>query len=141
MSLADGSRHASTCILHFQIEGGSSDLATYILEDEDHTLGNALRYTLMRRYVGPARVPTPALCYPHHHYPPPPTCTPHHSTDTAFCGYTVPHPTENRINIRLQTKGKPAHDVLRSGLQTLAASADYMETAFDKALAKYDASK
>ena len=27
------------------------------------------------------------------------------SPDVSFCGYTVPHPSENKINLRVQTKG------------------------------------
>ena len=32
-------------------------------------------------------------------------CPPSFSPDVEFCGYSVPHPTENRINFRIQTKG------------------------------------
>lgn len=95
-----------------QIEDPSSpDLVTYIMEDEDHTLGNALRYVLMR------------------------------SKDTSFCGYSVPHPTESRINIRLQTTGKPAHEVMKEGIDTLAAAGDAMSAAFEAALDQFDAGK
>ena len=100
------------CGLFVQIEDPSSpDLVTYIMENEDHTLGNALRYILMR------------------------------SKDTSFCGYSVPHPTESRINIRLQTTGKPAHDVMKEGIETLTAVGDAMSSSFEAALAKFDAEK
>lgn len=95
-----------------QIEDpANADLVTYVMEDEDHTLGNALRYTLMR------------------------------SKDTAFCGYSVPHPTESRINIRLQTTGRPAHEVMQEGISNLKAASDAMASAFDAALADFDASE
>ena len=45
--------------------------ATYIFYDEDHTLGNAIRYMLVKR------------------------------KDVEFCGYTIPHPSENKMNLRL----------------------------------------
>lgn len=28
------------------------------------------------------------------------------SEDVEFCGYTITHPSENKINFRIQTKGK-----------------------------------
>jgi DNA-directed RNA polymerase subunit L len=52
--------------------------ATFAFENEDHTLGNSLRYMLMK--------------------------SPH----VAFCGYSVPHPSEPKMNLRLQTNGEDA---------------------------------
>ncbi|KAF9478019.1 RBP11-like subunits of RNA polymerase [Pholiota conissans] len=46
--------------------------ATYQIHDESHTIGNALRWMLMKNYK------------------------------VEFCGYSVPHPSENVINIRIQ---------------------------------------
>ncbi len=43
--------------------------------DEDHTLGNSLRNILSQR------------------------------ADVEFCGYSIPHPSENKLNLRLQTIG------------------------------------
>ena len=43
--------------------------------DEDHTLGNALRHVLMQ------------------------------NDEVDFCGYSVPHPSEPKMNLRLQTTG------------------------------------
>ncbi|CAM9654106.1 unnamed protein product, partial [Phaeothamnion confervicola] len=58
----------------FAIQPGSNDRsATFIFGDEDHTLGNALRHVLMQR------------------------------KETEFCGYSVPHPSEPKMNLRLQT--------------------------------------
>uniref|UniRef100_A0A7N0ZUH9 DNA-directed RNA polymerase RBP11-like dimerisation domain-containing protein n=1 Tax=Kalanchoe fedtschenkoi TaxID=63787 RepID=A0A7N0ZUH9_KALFE len=37
-----------------------------------------------------------------------------------LCGYSIPHPSENRVNIRIQTtKGAPANKVFRDGCQNL----------------------
>ena len=54
-----------------------------MIEKEDHTLGNALRHAVMRQ------------------------------EETAFAGYTIPHPSEHRIHMRVQTKGQNASVVLR----------------------------
>ena len=50
--------------------------ATYSLAGEDHTLGNALRFMLNKN--------------PH----------------VAFAGYSVPHPADELVNVRVQTSGK-----------------------------------
>jgi DNA-directed RNA polymerase subunit L len=30
----------------------------------------------------------------------------HNSPDVEFCGYTIPHPSETKMNIRIQTWGE-----------------------------------
>jgi len=47
---------------------------TFVVVDEDHTLGNALSYCLSRH------------------------------PDVAFSGYAIPHPAEAKMNIRVQTR-------------------------------------
>jgi hypothetical protein len=39
--------------MRFKVKGADPDLskATYRIEDEDHTLGNALRWMLMKKFV------------------------------------------------------------------------------------------
>ncbi|TFK34433.1 DNA-directed RNA polymerase [Crucibulum laeve] len=56
------------------MQGASSDLsaATYQIYDESHTIGNALRWMLMK------------------------------NPKVEFCGYSVPHPSENFIQVRIQ---------------------------------------
>ncbi|ELU09209.1 hypothetical protein CAPTEDRAFT_31867, partial [Capitella teleta] len=39
--------------------------------------------------------------------------------DVEFCGYSVPHPSETKINLRIQTKGPSAMSVLEKGLNDL----------------------
>lgn len=51
----------------------SEDLATYVIAGEDHTLGNAVRYLLSR---------DPRI---------------------AVAGYSIPHPSEHKIHLRIQT--------------------------------------
>lgn len=73
---------------------GAGNLS-FIIRDEDHTLGNSLRYTIMKN---------PAV---------------------DFCGYTIPHPSEAKINFRIQSKvnadgtAVPAIDIFRQGLVDL----------------------
>jgi DNA-directed RNA polymerase I and III subunit RPAC2 len=69
---------------------------SFIIRDEDHTLGNSLRYVIMKN---------PAV---------------------DFCGYTIPHPSESKINFRIQSKINeedskilPAIDIFRQGLVDL----------------------
>ncbi|PWO00897.1 RBP11-like subunits of RNA polymerase [Tilletiopsis washingtonensis] len=56
------------------LPGHEKDLsaATFCLKDEDHTLGNALRYMLMK------------------------------NPKVEFCGYSNPHPSEPKIHLRVQ---------------------------------------
>ncbi|CAK5274843.1 unnamed protein product, partial [Mycena citricolor] len=56
------------------LKGHSPDLsaATYQIHDESHTIGNALRWMLMK------------------------------NPKVEFCGYSAPHPSENVINVRIQ---------------------------------------
>jgi len=46
--------------------------ATFVVNEEDHTLGNALRYVLMK------------------------------DPKVEFCGYSAPHPSEDKIHLRIQ---------------------------------------
>lgn len=76
-----------------------STCMTFVLHDEDHTLGNALRYMIMKKYVRSLSRDwscTRPLTLPN-------------SPDVTFCGYSVPHPSESKINLRIQTSGE--HEV------------------------------
>ena len=75
---------------------------TFIFRDEDHTLGNSLRHVLMRH------------------------------TDTDFAGYSVPHPSEPLMNVRLQTSGRPAMQVMDEGLGQLAAICDALTAQLER---------
>lgn len=80
---------------------------TFVLHKEDHTLGNALRYILMK------------------------------NPDVAFCGYSVPHPSEHKINLRIQTNGVPATDALRKGLEDLHSLCDHVMHTFQECVEEY----
>ncbi|XP_068702375.1 DNA-directed RNA polymerases I and III subunit RPAC2-like isoform X1 [Montipora foliosa] len=89
--------------------------ATFVLHEEDHTLGNSLRYIIMKKYLK--------------------------NSDVEFCGYSVPHPSENKINLRIQTNGPPAMDVLRRGLSELTALCEHMLATFETAVEEYKGTK
>jgi len=75
--------------------------ATFVLTDEDHTLGNALRYVIAK------------------------------DRKTAFCGYSVPHPNEPKMNVRVQAKRDPAVELFRDGLVTLSSVSDHVLATFE----------
>lgn len=97
---------------------------TYVFHEEDHTLGNALRYVLMRKYVRNWAL-TYILLHPSH------LCSLSNgsiiacncSPDVDFCGYTIPHPSEPKMHIRLQT---------RQGKMQLASRTDGVPVVGDK---------
>ncbi len=60
--------------------------------------------------------------------------------ETDFCGYSVPHPYEPKMNIRLQTtNGYPSVEVLKSGLSDLEQAANIIDETFTEALARFRA--
>jgi len=59
------------------------------------------------------------------------------SPDVAFCGYSIPHPSENKINLRIQTNGTSAVDVLRRGLSELTAMCEHMLATFETAVEEH----
>jgi len=77
---------------------------TYTFQNEDHTLGNILRYTLMK------------------------------DPNTLFCGYSIPHPSEDIMNIRLQTKEKNTNEVMENAMNRIDEISDILSNKFQKAL-------
>jgi DNA-directed RNA polymerases I and III subunit RPAC2 len=74
----------------FVIRGtGPPSSRTFCIGDEDHTLGNALRHILIS------------------------------NSDVGFAGYSVPHPAEPVVQIRIQTSNKTALEALKTSCQTL----------------------
>ncbi|KAL5489708.1 RPC19 [Sanghuangporus weigelae] len=82
------------------LKGAAPDLSavTFRMNDESHTIGNALRWMLMK------------------------------NPEVEFCGYSAPHPSENAIQVRIQMyDGKSALTALIQALDrldTLFASVD-----------------
>ncbi|KAH7827405.1 putative DNA-directed RNA polymerases I and III 16 kDa polypeptide [Monocercomonoides exilis] len=74
--------------------------ATFIFMNEDHTLGNSLRYILSKH------------------------------PSVSFVGYSVPHPYEPKMHLRLQTNGPPAKDVLLEGAKQLKMLATHLKSQY-----------
>lgn len=89
---------------------GSSDdgsAASFQIADEDHTLGNALRYIIMK------------------------------NSEVEFCGYSIPHPSEAKLNIRIQTYGNiTAVEALHQGLDNLSELCTTIEEKFREKVAE-----
>lgn len=61
-----------------------------------------------------------------------------YSPDVKFCGYTVPHPADTTMHLRVQTvKDVKAIDVLRRGLTDLEHVCDHSIQTFEKAHEEY----
>ncbi|MCJ1361524.1 RNA polymerase subunit AC19 [Acarospora aff. strigata] len=93
------------------LPGATDTAASFQFEGEDHTLGNALRYMIMK------------------------------NPEVEFCGYSIPHPSEAKMNVRIQTyDGTTAYDALEKGFDDLMdlcdAVADKFTTARDAHAAK-----
>ncbi|CUM65485.1 uncharacterized protein PRCAT00003129001 [Priceomyces carsonii] len=77
--------------------------ASFQIVDEDHTLGNALRYMIMK------------------------------NPEVEFCGYSIPHPSENKLNVRIQTYGNiTAVEALHQGLDSLSEMCTVIEEKFSE---------
>ncbi|XP_058070837.1 uncharacterized protein LOC131219609 [Magnolia sinica] len=93
--------------------GSLTDLrsSTFSLTDEDHTLANSVRFTLNQ------------------------------DPRVEFCGYSIPHPSDSRVNIRVQTTGDPAKDVFKDALQDLMLMCQHVRSTFDKAVVDFRVSE
>ncbi|XP_022150895.1 DNA-directed RNA polymerases I and III subunit RPAC2 [Momordica charantia] len=85
--------------------------STFSMADEDHTLANALRYTLNQ------------------------------DPRVTFCGYSIPHPSDNRVNIRVQTTGDSAREVLKDSCQNLMVVCQHVRNTFDKSVLDFKLTK
>jgi len=79
------------------------DAATFIIQREDHTLGNVIRHKLLE------------------------------DQDVIFAAYRIPHPLEHVMHLRVQTNGKksPAQAVL-SAIDGIVWEVERMQTQFDQ---------
>ncbi|KUL84593.1 hypothetical protein ZTR_08694 [Talaromyces verruculosus] len=83
------------------LSGASDTAASFQFKEEGHTLGNALRYVIMK------------------------------NPKVEFCGYTIPHPSETKMNIRIQTyDGTTAIEALEKGLNDLMDLCDVVSDKF-----------
>jgi len=94
------------------LPGASETAASFEFEGEDHTLGNALRYVIMK------------------------------NPEVEFCGYSIPHPSEAKMNVRIQTyDGTTVYDALEKGLDDLADLCDIVTEKFTEARDAFNAKK
>jgi len=82
------------------LPGSTDTAASFEFIDEGHTLGNALRYVIMK------------------------------NSDVEFCAYSIPHPSEPKMNIRIQTYDGHAVDALKKGLADLQDVCDIVAEKF-----------
>ncbi|ORY92951.1 RNA polymerase Rpb3/Rpb11 dimerization domain-domain-containing protein [Leucosporidium creatinivorum] len=83
--------------------------ATYCIQDEDHTLGNLLRWMIMK------------------------------NPDVEFCGYSAPHPSEPKIHIRIQMYDeKSSLTALHTALDQLESMTESILAAYQASLASGD---
>ncbi|KAF2968472.1 hypothetical protein GQX73_g5117 [Xylaria multiplex] len=83
------------------LPGSTSTAASFEFLKEGHTLGNALRYIIMK------------------------------NPDVEFCAYAIPHPSEDKMNLRIQTYDTTtATAALEKGLQDLEDLCDVVSEEF-----------
>lgn len=84
---------------------GGDSSKTFVFSDEGHTLGNVLK-AIIGRYA-----------------------------DVDFCGYTVPHPDEATMHLRIQAaRNVRAVDVLQRGLADMERVCDHTIETFEAAM-------
>ncbi|XP_069505058.1 DNA-directed RNA polymerases I and III subunit RPAC2-like [Ambystoma mexicanum] len=91
-----------------QANGTDDSCVTFVLHEEDHTLGNSLRYMIMK------------------------------NPEVEFCGYCITHPSESKINFRIQTRGGiPAVEPFRRGLNELIDVCQHVLNTFQVSMKEY----
>ena len=88
----------------------SASNATFTFYKEDHTLGNLLRNTLVK------------------------------NKEVEFCAYSVPHPSEPYMNVRIQSvkDNVEAKTLLRHSLKRIAKTCDVMTEKFESAFDEFE---
>ncbi|KAK4123199.1 RBP11-like subunits of RNA polymerase [Parathielavia appendiculata] len=90
------------------LPGSTPTAASFEFLNEGHTLGNALRYIIMR------------------------------NPDVEFCAYAIPHPSEAKMNVRIQTfECTTAIQALEKGLRDLQELCDVVSEKFIDARQKF----
>ncbi|KAL2137378.1 hypothetical protein VTI74DRAFT_3318 [Chaetomium olivicolor] len=93
------------------LPGSTPTAASFEFLNEGHTLGNALRYIIMK------------------------------NPDVEFCAYAIPHPSEAKMNVRIQTfEGTTAIQALEKGLRDLQELCDVVTDKFIDARERFAAS-
>ncbi|KAL9641386.1 MAG: hypothetical protein Q9204_000021 [Flavoplaca sp. TL-2023a] len=87
-----------------KLPGATDSAASFQFDGEDHTLGNALRFMIMK------------------------------NPEVELCGYSIPHPSEAKMNLRIQTyEGTTAYDALEKGFDDLVDLCDVVTMKFTDA--------
>ncbi|XP_077683207.1 DNA-directed RNA polymerases I and III subunit RPAC2-like isoform X2 [Eretmochelys imbricata] len=95
-----------------QADETDGNCVTFVLHDEDHTLGNSLRYMIMK------------------------------NSEVEFCGYSITHPSESKINFRIQTRGGLlAIEPFRRGLTELVDVCQHVLSKFEASIKEYRAQR
>ncbi|KAF4657803.1 DNA-directed RNA polymerases I and III subunit RPAC2 [Perkinsus chesapeaki] len=105
-------------------ELGEELCGTYQLKNEDHTLGNSVRYILAKkaRIMGASQVKLGVSLSP----------------KIDFAGYSVPHPNEPFVNIRVQTyPGTTADDAMIWALEELDVMFNTIQKKYTSAMNRY----
>ncbi|KAI8324163.1 putative DNA-directed RNA polymerase subunit [Martensiomyces pterosporus] len=93
------------------LPGASADLtsATFSIKEEDHTLGNSLRWAIMQ------------------------------NSQVDFCGYSIPHPSEAKMNVRIQTTDRTnAVEAMNKGLDDLKTVCQFIKARLGEKLEEKD---
>ncbi|CAI7611047.1 hypothetical protein PCG10_002406 [Penicillium crustosum] len=92
------------------LPGATETAASFQFEGEGHTMGNALRYAIMKN---------PAV---------------------EFCGYTIPHPSDPKMNVRIQTNDTTtALEALEKGFNDLMDLCDVVTEKFTASRDQFNA--
>ncbi|OAA56656.1 DNA-directed RNA polymerase 1 and 3 polypeptide [Niveomyces insectorum RCEF 264] len=89
------------------LPGSTPTAASFEFLEEGHTLGNALRFIIMK------------------------------NPDVEFCAYAIPHPSEAKMNIRIQTYEGTAIQALETGLRDLQDLCDVVGDKYWEARNQY----
>jgi len=85
------------------VASDTTNCRTFIFKGEGHTLGNTLKNIILQ------------------------------NPEVTFCGYSVPHPMEDQMFLRVQTvAGVAAEEALRRGLQDLRSACDVVKAKFQE---------
>ncbi|KAL0482384.1 DNA-directed RNA polymerases I and III subunit RPAC2 [Acrasis kona] len=91
------------------LDGPDASVATFIFHNESHTMGNSVRHMLMK------------------------------NKKVSFCGYTVPHPLEAKMQLRLQCNdGYNAHDTLIESLGDLMHVTEHIMNTFNTRIQEFE---
>ncbi|KAI9684256.1 MAG: RNA polymerase subunit AC19 [Bathelium mastoideum] len=115
------------------LHGSTEDAASFEFLHEDHTFGNALRHAIMKKYVDP--VNSCPVAGSGLRQTPSAFIDTMNSPAVELAGYTIPHPSESKMHIRIQMyDGASAYDALEKGI-------DDLDDMCDAILEKFEAAK